>query len=148
MSSVSGISGQQGQQTTTGKDAYGDLDLQAFLKMLMAELQNQDPLNPMDNAQILQQVSSIKAIESNQRLTDTLDAVRLQQNVATANNLLQRTVAALTDKQERVAGAVDGVLIQDGTVKLRIGENTVDLKNVSEIVPEGTEIPAQADTSA
>jgi len=139
-SATAGISGQQGQQTTTGADALKDVDLNAFLKMLIAELQNQDPLNPVSNSEILQQVSQIKAIESNQRLTDTLDAIGLQQNVATANSLMDRVVVGLTDQNETVTGKVEGVSIENGVTKLHIGNNTVDLKNVSEILPEGTDL--------
>ena len=56
----------------------------------MAELQNQDPMEPMKNSELLQQVSQIRAIQSNDRLTDTLESVSLGQNLATAGNLLDR----------------------------------------------------------
>jgi flagellar basal-body rod modification protein FlgD len=141
---TAGIIGQQGQQTTTGADAFKSVDLSAFLKMLVTELQNQDPLNPINNSEILQQVSQIKAIESNQRLTDTLEAVRLQQNVATANSLMDRVVVALTERNEKVVGKVEGVSIEDGVTKLHIGNSTVDLKNVSEILPEDTDLASLA----
>ena len=139
-SATAGITGQQGQQATTGTDAFKNVDLNAFLKMLIAELQNQDPMNPVNNSEILQQVSQITAIQSNQRLSNTLDALRLQQNVATANNLMDRVVVALDDQNQQVIGKVTGVSIGDGVTKLQVGNSTVDLKNVSEILPEGTNL--------
>ncbi|HEY4760504.1 MAG TPA: flagellar hook capping FlgD N-terminal domain-containing protein [Thermoguttaceae bacterium] len=129
-----GILGQQGQQTATG-DAFNSIDLNDFVKLLVAELQNQDPLEPMKNSEILQQVSQIKAIESNQRLSDTLSALQLQQNMVAASSLLERTIVGLTDKGERISGQVDRVTIEDDTVKVHVGLKAIKLENVAEIVP-------------
>ena len=43
----------QGAQESTGYDAFSEVNLQDFIALLVAELQNQDPLNPMDNSEIL-----------------------------------------------------------------------------------------------
>jgi len=132
-----------GQQTTAappGGDAFGNVKLEDFIKLLVAELSNQDPLEPMDNSQIVEQVSQIQQIESNQRLTETLESVMLGQSIATAGNLLGRTVVGLTDQQAMVTGEVDRVSIAEGKVKLHLGEHTVGLTNVSEIVQENVAV--------
>lgn len=138
--SVSGIQGSTGQQVTTGTNAYDALDTSSFIKLLVSELQNQDPMNPMDNSKILDEVSQIKAISSNDKLSKMLEAVQLQQNVGTANNLLGKVVSGLTDDSKNITGTVDKVSIAEGDIKLHIGEQTVSLNNVSEIQPEGTVI--------
>jgi flagellar basal-body rod modification protein FlgD len=144
-STVGGIQGSIGQQVTTGTNAYDSLDSSAFIKMLVTELQNQDPLEPMDNAQILQQVGQIRSISSNDKLAKMLESVQLQQNVTTANNLLGKVISGLTDDSKRITGSVDKVSIAEGDIKLHIGEKTVSMNNVSEIQPEGTEIVAPTD---
>jgi flagellar basal-body rod modification protein FlgD len=131
---LSGVQGQQGQQASTS-NSFNKVDLNAFLKMLVAELQNQDPLSPMDNSQILQQVSQIKSIESNQRLSDTLGAMQQPQDIVAASTLLQKTITGLTDQGDKVTGKVDRVTIDDKGVKVCIGDNTISLKNVAEINP-------------
>ena len=141
-SSVTGIVGEQAQQATAGRDAFARLDLQSFLKMLIAELRHQDPLSPMNNAEILQQISNIKAIESNQRLTDTLEALMLQQNLATAYNMLNSEVSGLSDSGQQVTGKADGVLIHNGIVMLRVGEALVPLKNIREVRPPSNAAPS------
>lgn len=140
--SLIGPVGQQAQQVTTGYDAYNELDLELFIKLLITELQSQDPLNPMDNQEILQQVSQIREIESNSKLTETLQSVLLGQNVVTASNLIGRMISGLTDDAERVTGRVGRVSIEDGVAKVHIGEHVLDLKNVAEILP-GTEDGAE-----
>jgi flagellar basal-body rod modification protein FlgD len=135
-SSLSPVQGQQGAQAPN-YDAFQDLNLDTFIQLLVTELQNQDPLNPMDNAEILQQVSQIRAIEANTRLTSTLEAVLLGQNVSTASSLLGRTISGLDDSSSPVTGKVDKVSVAQGKATLHIGDKTVSLNNVSEILPEG-----------
>ena len=134
-----------GQQTTTGatnsasnaaaKDAFDSLDTSTFIKMLVAELQNQDPMNPMDNQQILQEVSQIDQIQASQKLTNTLDSVLLGQSLSTASGLLNRTITGLDANNQNVTGVVDRVTIEDGNPILHIGDQQIQLKNVTEIDP-------------
>jgi flagellar basal-body rod modification protein FlgD len=130
--------GQQGQQSTN-TDAFQNLNMKDFVNLLVTELQQQDPMNPMDNSQILQQVSQIQQIQSTQSLTSTLTSVMLGQNVATGANLLNRNVTALDDQQQTVTGVVNSISVADGKVQLHIGDHTVDLANVSQILGDGVQ---------
>jgi len=136
-----GISRQQGAQNPTGHDAFRDLDLDEFLKLLITELRNQDPLDPMDNHEILQQLSQIREVESNARLSETLEAVLLGQNISTAGSMIDRTIMGLNEDGEWVTGRVERVSVADGEPMLYVGEHAVRLTNVSEIstAEEGSE---------
>ena len=43
-----------------------------FLKLLVAQLNNQDPMNPMDNAQMTSQIAQINTVTGIQQLNDTV----------------------------------------------------------------------------
>jgi flagellar basal-body rod modification protein FlgD len=129
--------GAQSQQSTTGYDALRDVDMEDFLKLMITQLQNQDPMDPMDNQEMLEQIGQIRAIESNERLTETLEAVQLGQSMATASSLIGRTIDALTDNGQRVFGEVDRVSIEEGKAKLHVGDDAVSLVNVAAILAEG-----------
>ena len=79
MSTTSSVSvqGQVGQQVETGYDAYAELDTGDFLELIIAELQNQDPMNPTDTSDMLNQFNQIREIASNDKLTETLEGVLL-----------------------------------------------------------------------
>ena len=109
--------------------------LDDFLKLLITELQNQDPLNPTDNDKILEQISQIRSIESTTQLGQTLDAVKLGQNLASASALIDRQITALADDGTDVTGKVNRVSITDGIPKLIVGDKTVSLANLREIDP-------------
>ncbi len=128
-------------QQKSSADAINDIDLSTFLTLMITELQNQDPLNPLDNAEILQQISQIREIGATSRLTETLDAVLLGQNLTSASSMIGKTVEALSDDAKNVRGVVDKVTVTDGEPRLHIGDKAVRLKNVKEIV-------AQADPPA
>ena len=132
--SVSSASSSSGQ-TATYADPLNNVSMSDFLKLLVTELQNQDPLSPMDDTQILQQVSQIKAIESNQRLSDTLTSMQTQQNLVAASTMLQKTVTGLDDSGQTVTGQVDKVTLDSSGVKVCVGSNTISLTNVTEVDP-------------
>ena len=101
-----------------------NLDLDTFLQLMLQELQNQDPLDPMDNSELLQQLTQIREISANDKLTDTLDSVLLGQNVTTATGLIGTEVEGLTDDGRRVTGSVQQVTINDGEPRLELAVAT------------------------
>lgn len=132
------VLGQQTQQALS-RDAFADVGMEEFLKMMIAELQHQDPLNPMDNGQILEQIGYIRDIVASDRLTETLESVFMGQNLATASSMIGRLIVAVTDDTGEVTGRVDRVSIEDGKPKLTVGEHTIDLKNILEILDESAD---------
>ena len=144
--SVSGVQGQSGQQNPYS-DAMQDVGMDEFLKMMIAELQNQDPLEPMDNTQILEQIGQIREITSNDRLTSTLEAAFMGQNLSTANSLMGQWLVAMSegDGEVMAAGQVTQVTIENGIPKLHVGNKVLGLEDISQIQSEAD---AQALTDA
>lgn len=137
-------------QASSGLSSQGnslkDLDLDQFLKLLIVEMQNQDPLNPMDNSEILQQISQIRTIGATDQLSETLQSVLTGQNLSTASGLIGKQVTALTDLGKNVTGIVDRVSVEvnpedntDRTLKVHIGNQSVDLNNIREILEQESE---------
>jgi flagellar basal-body rod modification protein FlgD len=137
-------SGSSSDKTHTKSNSINDMDMDDFLDLMIAEMQNQDPLNPMENSEMLQQISQMRSVSATDKLTTTLDAVLLGQNVTTASNLIGKEVNAMTDDGKSIAGTVDRVTVtpseddNPATVKVHIGDYSVSLGNVREILP-GTE---------
>ncbi len=117
-------------------NSLGAVNLDQFLELMITELQNQDPLDPLDNTQLLAQISQIRDIGATDQLTQTLQAVMTGQNVSTASGLIGKEIEGLTDDAVEVRGVVDRVTI-GGTdqrdVKLHVGDSVVSLPNVRNI---------------
>ena len=108
--------------TKNNYDSFNDVGIEDFLKLMTTELQNQDPLNPMDNAQMLAQIGQIREIASNDSLTNTLESVMLGQNMATASGMISQTVEAMDNEGTRFTGKVTKVTIADGVPTLQCTE--------------------------
>jgi flagellar basal-body rod modification protein FlgD len=121
-------------------DAYDSLKMEDFLKLMITEMQNQDPLNPMDNAQLLEQVSSMQSINSTKKLTTTLDAVLLGQNLSNAGSLIGKTINGLTADGEDVTGKVEQATLVGNVPYLNVGDKSIPIGNVRFIMPEGSEV--------
>lgn len=99
-------------------NTLNDLDLDSFFQLMITELQTQDPLNPLENDELLAQISQIREVGATERLTETLDSVLLGQNIASATNLIGAQVEGLSDDREQVSGVVSRVTIDKGVPKL------------------------------
>ncbi len=114
------------------------LTVNDFTQMLVTELQNQDPTQPMSNTDLMNQVSQIQSIESNQQLTSTLQSVALGQSIASAGNLIGRTVAGLDNNGNKVTGTVSSASISNGSAVLNVGSSTIPLANITQISQAGS----------
>ncbi|SRR5712691_2435939 len=92
--------------TTTGTSKLGKQD---FLKLLMAQLQNQDPMKPMDDTQMIAQMAQFSALEATQSLQATMQATNNMQSVAQAGGLIGKYVQSSQADGASISGAVTGV---------------------------------------
>ncbi len=120
MSQIPGIGIPPSSNELPTGQGINQLEVDDFFGLLIAELQNQDPLNPLDNAQMLQQISQIREVGATDKLTQTLDAVLLGQNVSSATSLIGKEVRALAENGRTVTGVVDRITIADGQPELSI----------------------------
>lgn len=126
--------------------SVNELDSNDFLKLLIAELQNQDPMAPSDSIQMLQQVSQIRQITSNDSMIATMDSVRTGQEVATASQMVGKRIAALNADKQEIEGLVDRVTISasgDGNanreILLHVGEHQVRMDQIRSIQPAASD---------
>lgn len=110
-----------------------ELTMSDFINMMTAELTNQDPTNPMSNTEMLSQISQIRSITSNDRLTSGIEALTLGQSLSTASSLIGKTITGVNSISETITGKVDKVTIEDGKAKLFVGSSIVNVENVTAI---------------
>lgn len=125
-SSTSGIA--SSSDTTALKNAGTDPSAaqDRFLKLLVAQLNNQDPMNPMDNAQMTSQMAQISTVTGVQQvnqaikdLTGQLGAMQLLQSSALVGRQVLVDGAKLPVSGGKASGAIDLVAAAD-SVKIEI----------------------------
>ncbi len=136
---TSAISSNTGTSTSSKTDdtnkAFDSVGTGEFLKLMIAELQNQDPLNPADNTALLTQLSQIRQVASSDKLSSTLDTVLLGQNLTNATAMIGKKVTALGADNKDVTGTVSKVTVADGNVNVFIGDKSFKISNIREILP-------------
>lgn len=131
MSGISALSGNSSTVAATGKDAFSDLTSEEFVRIMFTELANQDPLKPNDSNQMLEQLSSLRSIQSDLELSTKLETIVSQNQLASAGGLIGKYVSGITADGQRVVGEVVSVArTKDGPV-LRLSNNfRVPFQNV------------------
>lgn len=76
VSSVTNTSSSTDTSALTGSSAAGGAE--RFLKLLVAQMQNQDPLNPMDNAQVTSQMAQISTVTGIEKLNGSVEGLTSQ----------------------------------------------------------------------
>lgn len=95
--------------TVATTDKSKSLGKDDFLKLLLAELQNQDPTKPMDDSQTIAQMAQFSALEATQQLQQTIQQSNNVQAIFQAGALIGKYVQTIQADGSDVSGAVTGV---------------------------------------
>lgn len=137
---ISGISSND-PVSLSGQNAMSTLDKDAFMKLLVNQMKNQDPMQPADNTQMIAQLAQFSSLEQMQSLNDNIVglAVLQQQNallsqLTSASSLIGENVRYVDPTtQSEQWGTVSAVKIVDGLASLAIDGKDVPLANVAEV---------------
>lgn len=126
------------EQTTPADN--NELGRDAFLQLLVLELQNQDPTDPVDNREMVSQLAEFSALEAStnlyERFGEFADAFEAyagnmdQLNFISAHGLLGKYVEGMNAAGEAVTGRVDSVHLDGSIVVLGIGDQTLPMSGV------------------
>lgn len=122
----------------------GALGKDEFMKMLVTQMQNQDPMEPMDNAEMVAQLAQFSALEQMENLNDQFDMY--QQSSTSAFSLMtagQTVEMELTAGSEPVVGMLEKVQWQDGESQFVIDGIAYPVSYIRSIrvLPEETGTP-------
>lgn len=123
------------------KSGFNGLSSEDFMKLLITQLQNQDPSSPMDSDQLLNQISQMRTLQANLELEKSLKELAagqqlstLGQQLSSATSLIGKNVTAVVgDDKTEVIGQVESVVVKDGSTLLRINSQEIPLTSVTKV---------------
>lgn len=124
-----------GASTTTSTTAnrFSELGSDEFVKIILTELSSQDPLEPNDTAALLDQLSTLRSIQSDTDMMDRLGSLVGQGEMTSAAGLLGTDVRAFHEDLGVVTGRVDSIVRGSEGVLLGLEDGTsVRFDNVLE----------------
>ncbi len=110
--------GANSSTTATSKTA---VDYQSFLKLLIAEMKNQDPTKPMDSTQYVAQLATFSQVEQSVQTNTKLDQIMQSSALSQADALIGRSITSADGKTTGTVASVtlssNGLIavLQDGT---------------------------------
>ena len=116
---------------------FNGLNSETFLKLLITQLQNQDPSEPVSNEALLSQISQMQSLQSNIELSDTLEQLATSQSATSftsaAASFIGKEVTALDNDGQTITGTVDRAVFKDGNTLIGIGDIEIPIENVQAI---------------
>jgi flagellar basal-body rod modification protein FlgD len=115
-------------------NANFQLKAEDFIQMMVTQLQNQDPLEPAKNEELLAQMSQIGQLQSTTQLQSSLTSMVLQNNIGAAGNLIGKTVKGIDEQSNDVQGLVTSVKVEKNDVFLELDNgNSLSMSKVETI---------------
>ena len=125
-------------------------DSNMFLTLMLQQLQNQDPTQPTENTQWLSQLAQYSSLEQmaqmNSGLEDCASFISAMYNSMNTNSEITQTLSMIgkdvtlkipdendKNKFETVTGTVSEATFEDGTGKIKVGDNYYSIENIVSI---------------
>ncbi len=118
----------------TGESAgLGNLGTDLFLKLLVSQLQNQNPMEPMDSSALLQQTSQFANVEAVQKMSALQSSLAGLTQFGAAANMIGREITADDEVLGNVTGIVSGVRATDSGPVLVVDGREISIDDVTSV---------------
>ena len=119
--------------TNTASDIQLD-----YMKLLVTQLQNQNPLEPLDNNEMASQLAQFSQLQQLESMNSSFAEILATAERTYANSLIGKEVSFMseteTDTAETTSGVVEQVINdRDGEVFLLVGDHTLALEDVMSV---------------
>lgn len=138
MADITGVSSTQNTQyqQETQRDtleANDGLGQDAFFELLITQLQNQDPLNPMEDRDFIAQMAEFSSLEKTEKLYTLLEDKLSSNQVIQNSNLIGKEITANVEGVQ-LEGVVDAVKSSDDKVLAVLDSGSeIDISNITQV---------------
>jgi flagellar basal-body rod modification protein FlgD len=116
-----------------GAGAVSGIGQDQFLQLLIAQLQNQDPLDPIQDQEFISQLATLNTVQGLQDLNASFAQMLKLQQLTQGADLIGKTIDYTPTGGTPTSGKVDSVTAQDGQFVLVVGSDRVTLDQVQTV---------------
>jgi flagellar basal-body rod modification protein FlgD len=113
--------------------ALSGINSDQFLQLLVAQLQNQDPLDPVSDKDFVNQLATLNTVQGLNSLNASFSEMLKLQQLTQGADLIGKTIQYTPTGGDQKSGKVDSVAVQDGSYVLKVGGDTVKLSQVQTV---------------
>jgi flagellar basal-body rod modification protein FlgD len=135
ISSISTTPTTTSAQSTDDANKVASLGKDDFLKLLVAQLQHQDPMAPTDNAEYMGQLAQFSTLEQITNVGEEMKRMRASSQVDQAVAMIGKNVGYLLADGTAAQGLVEAVSIDEGEINLKVGGVEISPSAVTSVRP-------------
>ncbi|MNI48954.1 Basal-body rod modification protein FlgD [compost metagenome] len=114
---------------TTGNSTLGK---DQFLKILITQLQNQDPMQPMEDKEFIAQMAQFSSVEQLMNISTQMTA--MNQSLGAVSGLIGKNITWMdATTKESKSGNVDSIVVSSGVQYAVVGKEKIALTDVTQI---------------
>jgi len=121
------------QVVEKNQTGFAGLTADTFMKLLITELQNQDPLSPVESSDMLNQLAMMRNLSANIELADALEAITSNQQLSTAAAFIGKQITGRNSDGHEVDGVADRAFLRDNKAYVGMGDVEVPLSHVASV---------------
>jgi flagellar basal-body rod modification protein FlgD len=130
----------------TTSAATKELGKDQFLKILITQLQNQDPMQPMEDKEFIAQMAQFSSVEQLVNISSQLKT--LNQSLGAVSGMIGREISWLSsnkaDNGTLRQGIVDSIVVRDGVQYAKVGNDEIKLDEIIQVTnpkePESSDL--------
>ena len=111
--------------TPTAPTANSGLGKDDFLKLLVTQLQHQDPLNPMDDKEFIGQMAQFTSLEQLSNVAESMDELRQADQISQGIGLIGHELTYEGQDGSLLTGTASSVSFADGVIQIEINGETI-----------------------
>jgi flagellar basal-body rod modification protein FlgD len=123
------------------------MDKDAFLKILVTQLQYQDPTQPMDDKQFISQMAQFSSLEQMNNVATGMNVLSQVNAMAYGSQLLGNKVTYLDADNHEMTGLVTAVKMVSGNVQVQVGTDLVDISAINSVTKTDTPVSSSTETN-
>jgi len=117
----------------TGDSTSAILDPTTFLKLLVAQLQYQDPTNPTDTSSFLNETATLSNVQSTTSMNDTMTSLLNAQQSQAATSMIGKSITWTNQDGTTGTGIATAAQLSSTGATLTVGSNTVPYTSVTAV---------------
>ena len=110
-----------------------------FLKLLVTQMRNQDPMQPVSDTEFIAQMAQFSSLEQTKSMSADITKLRQGNDFLQATNLLGKEVRLSIGDMAFTKGIVTDLNVKDGEARIIVGEKTYTLDQVNSVSAEAPE---------
>ena len=110
-----------------------------FLKLLVTQMRNQDPMQPVSDTEFIAQMAQFSSLEQTKTMSADITKLRQGNDFLQATNLLGKEVRLSLGDMAFTKGIVTDLNVKDGEAGIIVGDKTYTLDQVNSVSSEAPE---------